>query len=587
MKNICNIFLRDVKRLKRNVIAIIVLLGICILPSLYAWFNIAAIWNPYDNTDKIPVAVVNQDQGTSLKGIKVNVGDKLVKNLKSNDKMQWNFVSHREAINGIKEGKYYAIVELPSNFSLSMVSFATGEIKRPYIDYYVNKKKNGIAPKITNAAIKSIQNQVNSTFVGTVATYITDTIKVGSENIKITKEDLISSLNKSIDNGVNSLDNLQNTMTSFQNNLKTLQKLLDSTSSLTVTVSSQLDDLENVTAYNLKEIQKIHNVIDPKVMESFPNLDTQFLNVESKISTVLYTVKSANKNTRNSTDVFNNLSSVMSSSIESLEFTAKNIEASKNKLKNLKNETQNLNISKTFINTLNMVIENPEEVGNFLSSPVKVKSHNVYQVDNYGSAMSPFYTTLAIWVGCIIMVAIMKTRVDEDEKIKNITLRQAYLGRFPMFLLIGLIQSLIIALGDLFFLQVQSTNPIIFILTCLFISFVFTLIIYTLTVSFGNIGKALAVIWLVIQVAGSGGTFPIEVLPNSYRFLSNFMPFTFAIDAMRETTAGIYMPNYLIDMIKLSTFIPLSLVLGLVLRNPLYRLNEFFEERLEATKFMG
>lgn len=587
MKNIRNIFLRDISKLSNNVIAIIVILGITILPSLYAWFNIAALWSPYDNTGDLPVAVVNKDKGTSLKGIRINVGEKLEKELKSNKKMQWNFVDFSNAKKGIDSGKYYAIIELPSDFSLSMISFATGKLKRPYINYYVNEKKNGIAPKITDAGIKSIQSQVNSNFVATLATYITDAIKVGSENATITRDDIKNSLDNSIDDGISSLSSLQDSISAFEGNISSLKGIFIASKTLTDSVDNSLTSLENKVDEGLSKIEKEHKSIDKDVIARFPIIDTEFNKVESKLTNLSNSINGAENNVSNSGKVFSSLSNTMDSSVASLKATNRSIENTKNKLEKIKKSTDKLNISQNFIDILNEAIKNPKEVGNFLSSPTEIKYHSVYRISNYGSAMSPFYTTLAIWVGGIIMVAIMKTKVEEDKKIKNVTLRQAYLGRFPIFCIIGLLQSLIISLGDLFFLQIQSTNPVIFVFTCLAVSFIFTLIIYTLTVSFGNIGKAIAVIWLVIQVAGSGGTFPIEVLPNSYKFLSNFMPFTFAIDAMRETTGGIYMENYMIDMLKLSVFIPLSLLLGLILRNPLYRLNIFFEERLEETDFMG
>lgn len=117
-------------------------------------------------------------------------------------------------------------------------------------------------------------------------------------------------------------------------------------------------------------------------------------------------------------------------------------------------------------------------------------------------------------------------------------------------------------------------------------SLVFSLLIYTLTVSFGDVGKAMAVILLVIQIAGSGGTFPIEVTPAFFQKVNPILPFTHAINAMREIVAGQYGVDYWLDLLKLLVFIPLALLLGLVLRKPLIRMNEFFEERLNSTKLM-
>lgn len=584
MKTVRKIFLRDINKLRTNVIAIIVVLGICILPSLYAWFNIAAIWDPYGNTGDMPVAVVNQDQGSELKGLEIKVGDQIVTNLKSNKKMGWDFVTHKEAMDGIHQGKYYAVVAIPKDFSKDMISFATGKMKRPEIIYYVNEKKNGIAPKITDKGIETIQSQVNSSFVGTMATYVTDFIKVGSENTSVTKEDVVKSVNQTIDTTITNLTDLKNNISSFQANLESLSSLMDASNALTGSVNGGLDNIYTALNKNLASIKTLHSQIDAS---KYPDLDKVFVDTENRMTSILATIDGATAGVSNTGGVFQGLSQTINSSNKSLAASINLIDSSIKKLNKFKEGNQAFNISDNFMDALNEAIKDPKEVGDFMASPVKIKTEKVYPVYDYGSTMSPFYTTLAIWVGGVIMVAIMKVNVEEDEKIKKITLRQAYLGRFGVFLIIGLIQALIIGLGDLYFLGMQATNPGLFIGTCLITAFVFTLIIYTLTVSFGSIGKALCVIWLVIQVAGSGGTYPIEVLPDAFKFLSHFMPFAFACDAMRETMAGVYTPDYITDILKLLCFVPMSLLLGLVLRNPLYRLNEFFENRLEDTNFMG
>ena len=152
--------------------------------------------------------------------------------------------------------------------------------------------------------------------------------------------------------------------------------------------------------------------------------------------------------------------------------------------------------------------------------------------------------------------------------------------------MLAVAQGIIICLGDLFFLGVQCTNIPLFILSGVVSSLVFSLLIYTLTVSFGDVGKAMAVILLVIQIAGSGGTFPIEVTPAFFQKVNPILPFTHAINAMREIVAGQYGVDYWLDLLKLLVFIPLALLLGLLLRKPLIRMNEFFEERLNSTKLM-
>ena len=584
MQNIRAIFLRDFYRLRTNIIAIIVMLGVCILPSLYAWFNIAAVWDPYGNTGSIPVAIVNEDKGTNLSGLEMNVGDVVEDKLRGNHNMGWRFKTRKQAMDGIKQGKYYAVIVIPKNFSKDMVSFATGELKRPEMIYYVNEKKNGIAPKITGKGMESVQAQVNANFIGTLATYVTDFLKVSSESTTLTKEDLVKKVNESLDNGVDNLQQVKSSVQSFESTVDSLIPVIRTSDSLNASMRNRLAASESNLSGHLNDVKATHSKIDPEILPSSNNM---FNDIENKMDSAINSIQNAESYSGDVSTVLNNLENSMTSVKSSLQSTEKLVDLSISNIEKTKEKISSLNLSQQFIDTLNKAIENPEKVSEFMASPVKVETVKVYPVTDYGSTMAPFYTTLAIWVGGVIMVALFKTSVNEDEEIKNITLREAYIGRFIIFCIVGLIQAFIIGMGDLFFLHMQATNPVMFILVCLITAFVYTLIIYTLTVSFGNIGKALAVIWLVIQVAGSGGTYPIEVLPESFKAAAYFMPFTFSCNAMREAVAGIYTPDFITDILKLLCFVPGALLLGLVLRNPLYRLNEFFEKRLEDTEFMG
>ena len=228
----------------------------------------------------------------------------------------------------------------------------------------------------------------------------------------------------------------------------------------------------------------------------------------------------------------------------------------------------------------------PTEVSEFLAAPVKLNNIKYYPVENYGSAMAPFYSVLAIWVGGVVLVAMMKVNVDRkrQEELADVTPAQLYLGRYILFLIIGLLQSGLICLGDLYFLEIQCEHPFCFMLAGWFTSIVFVNLLYTLTVSFGDIGKAICVVLMVIQVAGSGGTFPIEMTPTFFQRLYVLLPFTHGMAAMRECIAGFYGNTYWKELGILSLYLIASLLLGLVLRKPIIRLNDAFNEKLEETK---
>ena len=150
--------------------------------------------------------------------------------------------------------------------------------------------------------------------------------------------------------------------------------------------------------------------------------------------------------------------------------------------------------------------------------------------------MTPFYTVLSIWVGCLLLISLLST---DAESRNDVGPREVYIGKLMTFMSIGLLQTVIITVGDLLILGVQAQSPFLFILFGLFISIIFMLIVYTLVTLFGDVGKAMAIVMLVLQIAGSGGTYPIMLLPSFFQFINPALPFTYAIDLMREAVGGI------------------------------------------------
>lgn len=246
----------------------------------------------------------------------------------------------------------------------------------------------------------------------------------------------------------------------------------------------------------------------------------------------------------------------------------------------------NLSNNESFNAFLNIIRSNSSEFGAFMACPVTIETDKVYEVENYGSAMAPFYSTLAVWVGGVVLVAIFKTNVKHKNELGNVKPYQEYFGRGLLFVSLAFIQGLIICLGDLLFLGIQCYHPFLFVLAGCFASVVYSFLIYSLTVSFGDIGKAIAVILLVIQIGGSGGTFPIDVTPKFFRTIHPYLPFTYVVNAMRECVCGTFSNDYWLDLLKLSAYIVIALVIGLVIRIPFKKPISFFNKRLEDTDVM-
>lgn len=235
-----------------------------------------------------------------------------------------------------------------------------------------------------------------------------------------------------------------------------------------------------------------------------------------------------------------------------------------------------------------LIGSDPAALADALAAPVALDRQAVYHIKNYGSAMAPFYTTLSIWVAGIVLAAMLKANVDETDvkALGNPRLHELYLGRYAFFALLAFAQATLVCAGDLLFFGIQCEHPFQFMLVGWLAGFVFSNMIYTLTVSFGDIGKAIAVVLLVMQVAGSGGTFPIEMTADFFQAVYPFLPFTHAINAMHAAMAGAYGMEFWIELGTLSLYLIPSLALGLVFRRPVIRANRLIIEKLEETKLM-
>lgn len=235
-----------------------------------------------------------------------------------------------------------------------------------------------------------------------------------------------------------------------------------------------------------------------------------------------------------------------------------------------------------------LIGSDPAALADALAAPVALDRQAVYHIKNYGSAMAPFYTTLSIWVAGIVLAAMLKANVDEADvkALGNQRPHELYLGRYAFFALLAFAQATLVCAGDLLFFGIQCEHPFQFMLVGWLAGFVFSNMIYTLTVSFGDIGKAIAVVLLVMQVAGSGGTFPIEMTADFFQAVYPFLPFTHAINAMHAAMAGAYGMEFWIELGTLSLYLIPSLALGLVFRRPVIRANRWIIEKLEETKLM-
>ncbi|MBC1604862.1 YhgE/Pip domain-containing protein [Listeria rocourtiae] len=220
----------------------------------------------------------------------------------------------------------------------------------------------------------------------------------------------------------------------------------------------------------------------------------------------------------------------------------------------------------------------------FIAHPIQLKETKYYPIPNYGSASAPFYTALCLWVGALLLISLLRVDVEVPRGIFNH--HHVYFGRLLTFLSIGLAQALVVTLGNIFLLGVSIASPVYHVLFSMFISVVFMIIVYTLVSLFNNVGKGMAIILLVLQISGAGGNFPIQVSPPFFQAIYPFLPFTYAVGLIRESVGGIYWQNATHDMLMLTMFGILFILLGILLKKPLDKIIPALSAKAKKSKLI-
>lgn len=590
MKNIIKVFLNDCKHIGRNVVALVVVMGLAVLPSLYAWFNILSNWDPYgpESTSNIKVAVAYDDTGINISGMDINISTNIVEALKTNDTIGWVFTdSTDEAIEGVWSGDYYAALIMPADFSKDMVSFLADNMTHPEIIYYTNQKKNAIAPKITDKAKTAVQQQVNATFISTLTEAIMKSADVADNIGNKNKAD--STLESGSDSMNNSLiDILIAKFQVINTQVVTFDNVLSALSNIMTTAQTSADTAKGISpdiSGTFEGERAILNELNKTIGQSSLIDSSLFSTISHDIDAVsgyMNSISSIYNDMGYNIDDFNKSISQMGESINNTLVMVRNIEDNLNETTNKLVEFKNSGVYSLLQTAISF---NTDELASFISAPVAITTEDLYAITNYGSAMSPFYSVLSIWVGALILVAIIHVKVHPFDGIK-VNSVEAFFGRYITFFLIGQAQALLITLGDLFFIGIQCIHPFKFWFAAAFTSFVFTMITYSLTVAFENVGEAAAVVIMVIQVAGAGGTFPIQCLPAIYQAIYKYLPFTYAMDALRECVGGTYSWYYWKCILALLVYVGICLFIGLVIAKPCRKLNAIVDKSKEKSEIM-
>lgn len=854
IKNIFSLYRLDWRRIFSNPISIFLVVALMILPSLYAWFNIKALWDPYGNTKELPIAFYSADSGTTLGDKQLNIGEEVEKKLEENDQLGWKFVTSKEAVTkGVKSGKYYAGIYLPSEFSEDLLSFINGEIQKPTIEYYFNAKINAIAPKITDKGATALQEQITKDFIETASSTLFDVF----QEVGYTVEDNLVSINKikhlilSTNDHLAQIDTYANEILALKAQLPELKTKLEKANELTdylpevdhlaeklialntkfpevkqqasviltlqekipeiqkageqvamvdedfaqivatmtqgideaqaaLTIIQQVQDLlpnvrqlgndasnftektqeaakelqtalptiQKIIHFNLEALGGVSarvNSIATDLRLYLSNPDTSLTEEEKAAITAILTkasttltqqiqlvdglinwlnqvnmnqsfdgviaslnqtkdalsgLKKANdallaiinqiskeellayitrveQMSATVNDLVTNLlnqditgqidqvitndllpaldnvktlldkssqidfeslltatSGTITSAITLLEkYQAempaigqeihdantllnghmteivnginRGAELYQNELPVLETKLQTaatfaqndwpkvreeitttlatvndkvptvesaINMAATLVQedwpTLKQGIEKAAEAikkgeevvdlsdiikllksdvaaeSDFITNPVELKTHEMYPMANNGSASTPFYTALCLWVGGLLLSSVAATEfyLSQEDKAKY-TKRETFVARMLTFLTIAIPQALIVTFGNYFALGVDVQNPVLSVVFALLVALSFMMIIYVLAGLFGNIGKGIAIILLVLSISGGGGNYPIQVSGKFFQMIHPLLPFTYAVNLLRESAGGVYWPN--------------------------------------------
>lgn len=714
MKNIFHIYSADIRRIVRNWAAAVIIGGLALLPSLYAWFNIEASWDPYGQTSGVSIAVANLDKGTTLRDQPINLGKEIVESLHHNEKLGWRFTEDSEnAIQGVRRGTDYAAIVIPENFSARIGTVLTNEPVKAQILYYTNEKINAISPKVTAQGASAVVEEVSKNFIKTANGTIfeifntlgieienqlpainkvrsllfrleksfpelNEAVSTAQQDIKLAnrlveqadaalprlegiatdgkemagalaefanqaagaskslepalRQDLevlgaaTGALSQVLDalgqkgidpkelaSRLNAAKERAETAAQAAARLGQLFKRLGSISPAAASAAAKLEDIaarwtsaqavlqsiaqavergEEAPADSIDKLKKLTDDINGLTDALLSRYDSEIGPAISKAFT-----KGAGTAKRVQQELTQALASVpdiqrlLQDARKGLKVGGEEVQLAQNRLPEaelritqLANRLREMEAEGDIQEIIDLLQNNFELESQFFAEPVTLEENRLYPIPNYGSAMSPFFTTLSLWVGALLLVSLLSVDVhDEERSFRSI---EVYFGRYLTFLTIALFQALFVTLGDIYLLGAYVVNPGWFILFALLISCVFMLIVYTLVSVFGNVGKAMAIVLLVLQLAGAGGTFPIQMTPPFFQALHPYLPFTYAISMMREAVGGILWDIVIRDMLLMLVFAAIALVIGIVLKKPINRASSGLIRKAKASKLI-
>ena len=588
---IAEIMKKNFKGAFANPIVVIVLIGVIIIPSLYALLNIQACWDPYGNTGDVPFAIANLDEGASFNDKDINVGKELVKDLKKNDKFKWTFVSEDDLRKGVYNGTYYAGIVIPKNLSENIVSITGDNPQQAKLEYVVNMKTNPVATKLTDSGANAVYTSLNAKIVEIID--IAAYQKLGELQAGLAEgAQKLANGGKQLQAGSAKVQAGASQVKSGESQVKDGASQVKSGASSLNDGASQLkqgsDQLSDGASQVEKGSEELSAAVDPSLIPDGPIKDYAEGNV--KLADGSSQVAAGGKQLANGANQLANGGSQLADGANQVaEGSSKLAEGSVSLASGatlLSNGATNALFAASSslgstANTLGGITGIDEDtLGDYFLSPVELERNELFSVNSYGSDVSPFYLVLSMWVGAVITCVMMNPGTSQGTKYSPF---EMYFGKLLTYIIMSILQACVTIIGC-YLLGIQILNPILFIASCILVSMIFMILIYSIISAIGTVGKAIGVVLLVLQISATGGIYPIQIMHPFFRALYPYMPMTYGITLVREAQLGTVWSNYIPALAILLAIGFVTIIAAVIIKEKLDKPSHYFEEKLEESK---
>ncbi len=615
---IAEIMKKNFKGAFSNPIVIIVLIGVIILPSLYALLNIQACWDPYGNTGDVPFAIANLDNGSSFNGKDINVGKELVDELKTNDKFEWTFVSEDELRRGVYNGTYYAGIVIPKNLSENIVSITSDNPEQAKLEYIVNMKTNPVATKLTDSGANAVYTSLNAKIVEIidVAAYKKlqelqtglaegaeklasggNQLKAGSAKVSAGASQVKAGEGQ-VEAGASKVKDGESKVSSGANEVKSgASSINDGAGKLKQGSAALSDGAKQVE----KGSEELEAAVDPSLIPDGPIKDyaegnvklaegssqiaeggSQLADGSGELANGSMKLADGSVAVANGAGQLANGSAELADGSVQLAKGSVSLASGAELLSNaatgaLFTASNSLGSTADMLGGLTGIDD--ETLGDYVFSPVKLERNELFSVNSYGSDVSPFYLVLSMWVGAVITCVMLKPGTSQGTKYSPF---EMYFGKLLTYIIMSILQACVTIIGA-YILGIQIVNPLLFIFSAILVSIIFMILIYSIISAIGTVGKAIGVILLVLQISATGGIYPIQIMAPFFRVLYPYMPMTYGITLVREAQLGVVWSNYIPALIILLIIGCVTITAAVIIKEKLDKPSHYFEEKLEES----